>query len=287
VPSWSHTADSSTVDFPPPSHSLRKLESAIDLIGEEVTLHGFIGERIDLSKNFYFVPLFDATSYSQARSLQIVSSAKGQTGSTAPHSALKTVQANSPVAIRGILKARKPAKTENDSPGTTGKGAKSLEIKEIELELLDFQVLNDFPKDIIVAEDTVFPPEQRHLQLRFDPHLRENLRFRAKVQSVCRKVLRNQGNGGFVEVETPLLFKSTPEGAREFLVPTRRKGMAYALPQSPQQYKQILMASGTHQYYQIARCFRDEDLRADRQPEFTQVGSSVDGILRSLTFSIA
>ncbi|KJX96859.1 hypothetical protein TI39_contig597g00004 [Zymoseptoria brevis] len=117
--------------------------------------------------------------------------------------------------------------------------------------------------------DTVFPPEHRHLQIRNERSLREALLFRSNVTRTIRDELCDQH--GFAEIETPLLFKSTPEGAREFLVPTRAPGLAYALPQSPQQYKQILMGSAIPHYMQIARCFRDEDLRADRQPEFTQV----------------
>jgi aspartyl-tRNA synthetase len=124
--------------------------------------------------------------------------------------------------------------------------------------------------DIIIKVDTVFGPDQRHLQLRTDQALRRNLLTRAKAVDRARQYLKEAHWG---EIETPILFKSTPEGAREFLVPTRQKGLAYALPQSPQQYKQILMASGFSQYFQFARCFRDEDLRADRQPEFTQVSS--------------
>ncbi|CCK67861.1 aspartate--tRNA ligase MSD1 KNAG_0A01720 [Huiozyma naganishii CBS 8797] len=112
-----------------------------------------------------------------------------------------------------------------------------------------------------------FPPEYRCLQLR----LRENqqlLRSRYEVALQIRSVL---DGAHFTEVETPLLFKPTPEGAREFLVPTRQRSRFFALTQSPQQYKQLLMASGVHRYFQFARCFRDEDLRRDRQPEFTQV----------------
>lgn len=138
----------------------------------------------------------------------------------------------------------------------------------IDLVVDSITALNHFPEDIIAKADTNFPPEQRHLQLRTDSNLRKTLQARSKAQTECRKYLFVKG---FDEIETPILFKSTPEGAREFLVPTRQRGLAYALPQSPQQFKQILMAGGISKYFQFARCFRDEDMRADRQPEFTQV----------------
>ena len=143
-------------------------------------------------------------------------------------------------------------------------------IRRIEMVVESIRPLNHFPQDIIAQVDTNFSPSQRHLQLRTNSDLRKALQARSKAQTECRKYLFVKG---FDEIETPILFKSTAEGAREFLVPTRRKGLAYALPQSPQQFKQILMASGVSRYFQFARCFRDEDMRADRQPEFTQVGS--------------
>jgi aspartyl/asparaginyl-tRNA synthetase len=155
----------------------------------------------------------------------------------------------------------------------------------LEVEVASFAVLNA-AKDIptaraapLSAEDGVssshggmphaeeFLLRHRHMHLR-DPSMQRNLRLRSDVTAAVRHCLRQLD---FVEVETPLLFKSTPEGAREFLVPTRRPGAFYALPQSPQQYKQLLMAGGVERYFQIARCFRDEGGRRDRQPEFTQI----------------
>ena len=138
----------------------------------------------------------------------------------------------------------------------------------IEIQADSIIPLNTFPTDLVAKCDTVFPPELRHLQFRTDNELRSRIRLRSKIAAKVREGMLNKD---FDEIETPLLFKSTPEGAREFIVPTRKKGMAYALPQSPQQYKQVLMASGIPRYFQFAKCFRDEDLRADRQPEFTQV----------------
>lgn len=167
-----------------------------------------------------------------------------------------------PVAVTGVVQAKvKPKQPPTDRLANRN--------EEVEVSITALQILNSFPEDFVLQEGTSFPPEQRHLQLRQDRHLRNSLHFRHEVSRRCREFLAQERN--FLEVETPLLFKSTPEGAREFLVPTRIPRNCYALPQSPQQYKQILMASGISKYFQIAKCFRDEDLRADRQPEFTQV----------------
>jgi aspartyl-tRNA synthetase len=177
------------------------------------------------------------------------------------HDAVRSLKDWTPVVVTGTVNSRTQPSKEDTAMGIPLANT-------VEMDLQSIEVLNEVPNDLLLKDDTVFSPEQRHLQLRTDADLRGNLLFRSNVTKNARRIL---GDMEFTEIETPILFKSTPEGAREFLVPTRTKGLAYALPQSPQQYKQILMASGITQYFQFARCFRDEDLRADRQPEFTQV----------------
>ena len=144
---------------------------------------------------------------------------------------------------------------------------------EIEIEVTGLTILNKSKTPPFTIEDETDGGDElrmkyRYLDIRRTP-VKENLMLRAKVASETRKYLDAQG---FIEVETPYLIKSTPEGARDFVVPSRmNEGQFYALPQSPQTFKQLLMVAGMDKYYQIVKCFRDEDLRADRQPEFTQI----------------
>ncbi|KAI9695234.1 MAG: hypothetical protein M1820_008806 [Bogoriella megaspora] len=240
------------------SHAqLKKDQNLPELIGKEVTIQGYLGQRSDLSKNLSFIPLLNS---GLDTSIQIVC-ARDKTQSDDTFERIRAISSHSPVLVQGVLKERKP--TANSTLGEVEK------ITRVEIAPTNIQCLNRFPSESLAIENTIFGPAQRHLHIRTDKSLRDALLFRAKCAQVCRNYLGEEH--GFLEIETPLLFRSTPEGAREFLVPTRSKGNAYALPQSPQQYKQILMASGIQRYYQIAKCFRDEDLRADRQPEFTQL----------------
>ncbi|KAF2172057.1 hypothetical protein M409DRAFT_62882 [Zasmidium cellare ATCC 36951] len=251
-----------TLAFPSATCSFGDLaKDAASRIDEQIVLHGYIGTRRDASKSLTFAELHDMHLKS---TVQLVSTpTKGVDGSNEAHQLLRNIEDHTPVAVSGTVKARKAPKTT-----ATGDHSNVL-ITGAEIKIEKITPLNAFPRDIIMTEETVFSPEQRHLQIRNDRSIRQALAFRSKAARLIRDELCTKHD--FAEIETPLLFKSTPEGAREFLVPTRAAGQAYALPQSPQQYKQILMASGIPRYMQIAKCFRDEDLRADRQPEFTQV----------------
>ncbi|KAF2192637.1 hypothetical protein K469DRAFT_654362 [Zopfia rhizophila CBS 207.26] len=246
-----------TILRPPKTHNIEILSEL--QVGSQVCLYGYLGTRRDVSKSLSFALL---RSSDLQTCVQLVSISKAQaTGEEKQsHISLKSQKEWTPVRVDGVLKERRPAKDDSVFGMTL--------INDREVELNEIEGLNSFPSDIIVKEDTVFPPEQRHLQIRTNKILRDSLRFRSNAVKHARRFLLEKK---FTEVETPMLFKSTPEGAREFIVPTRNKGLAYALPQSPQQYKQIVMASGIPMYFQFARCFRDEDLRADRQPEFTQL----------------
>lgn len=263
------------------------------LIGQNVVMHGFLTQPRIINKKLVFVNFFDFHSGSNV-SVQVVSNLFSDPESPdliAAHEKLLSLSPFTPVVISGGVVRRESTRRHKDeviefrasaskpflnreftSRRPTGEGIPENASTFLEIHLRDIHPVNSVSKDLIFAADTVYPPEHRHLQLRTNTYLFSALRLRARAASICRDQLEK---AGFLEVETPLLFKSTPEGAREFLVPTRSKenggGMCYALPQSPQQYKQILMASGVARYYQLAKCFRDEDLRADRQPEFTQL----------------
>ena len=178
------------------------------------------------------------------------------------HSRAKELRSEFCVSVEGTVQKR-PAGTENPKLATG-----EVEMAVAAMELLNASATPPFEiaGEAEVAEELRYT--YRYLDLRRE-ELRERLLLRHRVIAVIRKLLDAEQ---FIEVETPVLTKSTPEGARDYLVPSRiNRGMFFALPQSPQLYKQLLMVAGFDRYYQIARCFRDEDLRADRQPEFTQL----------------
>ena len=229
-------------------------------MGRRITTVGFLTKKKRLSDALMFA---DINRGNGPEVLQILSRNQETVKK------LQSIRLNSAVSVTGFLsKKYKPKRHPLTTKPKEERVAESgwLFLDELEVEIEDITCLNTFDKDIPYDPEHVYIPRNRHLQIRFDTQLQNALLFRSNVAACVREELKD-----FYEIETPILFKSTPEGAREFLVPTRKPGFAFSLPQSPQQYKQMLMAGGIHKYMQFARCFRDEDLRADRQPEFTQV----------------
>lgn len=222
-------------------------------IGETVTVMGWVQKRRNLG-SLIFVDLRDRSGL-----LQIVfdSNDVGEEGFIKA----ETLRNEFVIAVVGKVEARSGAINENL---ITGK----LEIRAKEMRILSQAQTPPFPIEENSNTKDEIRLKYRYLDLR-RPDLQRNLMMRSKVAVLTRAFLAEEG---FLEIETPMLTKSTPEGARDYLVPSRvHPGTFYALPQSPQLFKQLLMCSGYDRYFQIAKCFRDEDLRADRQPEFTQI----------------
>src|SRR5450631_3111287 len=222
-------------------------------IGSEVILMGWALRRRDHG-GLIFIDLRDREGIAQ-----IVFDPEVNASA---HGAAESVRSEFVLAIRGKVIPR-PEGTVNPTMKTG----------EVEIQVLESKLLNrSKPLPFMLDEHSEINEnirlKYRYLDLR-RPQLQHNLILRSKVSQVTRTYLTENG---FIELETPFLTKSTPEGARDFLVPSRiNQGSFYALPQSPQIFKQILMISGFDRYFQVVRCFRDEDLRADRQPEFTQI----------------
>lgn len=224
-----------------------------DDVGKEVTLMGWVQTRRDFGA-LVFVDLRDRTGLMQVVFDESVT--EGDFGRVA------SIRSEFVIAVRGQIVKRDPETVNEKLP--TG----LIEVKAQELKLLSRAQTPPFE-----IEDETAVREELRLKYRFldlrRPTMQRNMMVRSQISAAARDYLVNNG---FIDIETPMLTKSTPEGARDYLVPSRiHQGSFYALPQSPQTLKQILMISGFDRYFQIVKCFRDEDLRADRQPEFTQI----------------
>ena len=223
-------------------------------IGATVTLNGWVQHRRDHG-GLIFVDLRDREGLTQCTFDPELS------GAEAFHTA-ETIRPEWPISVTGTVRHR-PDDTTNPNM-VTG---------EVEVLITDIKVINTCKTPPFQIEDGIDTAEDTRLRYRYldlrRPEMLNNLKVRNSFCWGMREALHNRA---FLEVETPILFKSSPEGARDFIVPSRiQPGNFYALPQSPQLLKELLMVSGVERYYQVAKCFRDEDLRADRQPEFTQV----------------
>ena len=221
-------------------------------IGETVTVMGWVQKRRNLG-SLIFIDLRDRSGL-----LQVVFD-EPQVGSEGFEKA-GNLRSEFVVAVTGVVQKRSAAVNE------------SLKTGDIEVIANDIRILSEAETPPFPIEENCQTKEELRLKYRYldlrRPDLQRNIMMKSKVSMLLRNFMEKEG---FLEIETPILMKSTPEGARDYLVPSRvHPGSFYALPQSPQLYKQLLMCSGYDRYFQIARCFRDEDLRADRQPEFTQ-----------------
>ena len=223
------------------------------MIGEKVTLMGWVQKRRNLG-SLIFIDLRDRSGMMQVVFDEPVIGSEG-------FAKAGTLRSEYVVAIVGKVQKRSAAVNENLKTG-------DIEVFATQLRVLSEAQTPPFPIEAGIQTKEELRLKYRYLDLR-RPDLQKNLMMRSRVMGVIRSFLQDEG---FLEIETPILQKSTPEGARDYLVPSRvHPGSFYALPQSPQLFKQLLMCSGYDRYFQIAKCFRDEDLRADRQPEFTQV----------------
>ncbi len=190
----------------------------------------------------------------------------------------KTLRPEWVVAVTGTVNDRNDKNAKEFKAQVEETGVRDFFVKDVELEITGFDVLNKAETPVFdITESTADTNEEvrlknRYLDLRTS-RMQDNMKMRHKVAKLCRDYL---DQNDFLELETPILTKSTPEGARDYVVPSRLSPHNfYALPQSPQQYKQLLMAAGMERYFQFARCMRDEDLRGDRQPEFTQLDMEI------------
>lgn len=222
-------------------------------IGESVTVMGWV-QKSRNKGGIIFVDLRDRSGL-----LQVIFE-EGDIGAEGFKKAEK-LRSEFVIAVVGKIESRSGAANENLATG-------SIELRATELRILSEAETPPFPIEEESKTKEELRLKYRYLDLR-RPDLQENLIMRSRVATLTRQFLSEEG---FLEIETPMLTKSTPEGARDYLVPSRvHPGNFYALPQSPQIFKQLLMCSGYDRYFQIVKCFRDEDLRADRQPEFTQI----------------